>query len=164
MHPDLVIEPVLVHEVAAIGFFIENVVRASIEASDAERAAFITNIRANLDQWTRDPAGGLHLKARLAGQRVGVVMVKDYWNLCHLFVEPLHQREGIGRALLRAAVDACRAKAPTQTLRLNASRNAIGFYERMGWQGVAGASPAHGATRFELARRGGPPRSAGSDA
>lgn len=153
-HTDLLIEPVLVQEVAAIGHFIEEVVRDSIEASDAERAAFITNIRANLDQWTRDPAGGLHLKARQAGQTVGVVMVKEYWNLCHLFVEPRHQREGIGRALLDAAVEACRAKAPTQTLRLNAAKNAVGFYERMGWQRVAGASPAHGATRFELAPPG----------
>jgi GNAT superfamily N-acetyltransferase len=160
MHPDLVIEPVLVQEVAAIGHFIEEVVRASLEASDAEKAAFITNIRANLDQWTRGPAGGLHLKARHAGQVVGVVMVKEHWNLCHLFVEPLHQREGIGRALLCAAVDACRAKAPAQTLRLNAARNAVGFYERMGWQRVADTTPAHGATVFELAPSSEPRRSA----
>jgi len=151
MHPDLVIEPVLVHEVAAIGDFIEDVVRASIEASDAEKAAFITNIQANLENWTQDPAGGLHLKVLHAGRLVGVVMVKEYWNLCHLFVEPLHQRKGIGRALLCAAVDACRAKAPTQKLRLNAARNAVGFYERMGWTRVADANPRHGAARYELA-------------
>lgn len=151
MHPDIVIEPVLVHQVPAIGDFIERVVRDSINATDAEKRAFIANIRANLDHWTRYPADGLHLKASRAGQLIGVVMVKDFSNLCHLFVEPLHQREGVGRALLREAIDGCRGKAPTQTLRLNASSNAVSFYERMGWQRIADASPTHGATRFELA-------------
>jgi GNAT superfamily N-acetyltransferase len=60
--------------------------------------------------------------------------VKEFWNLCSLFVDQNHQGSGIGRALVSAAAAACRGKSPKQALWLNAATDAIGFYERLGFE------------------------------
>ena len=64
---------------------------------------------------------------------VGVVLVKEYWNLCSLFVSPSLQKRGLGHCLLGAAIDACRGRSPKGEIWLNASPNAVPFYERAGF-------------------------------
>lgn len=95
-------------------------------------AETLANVNRNLDLWLAEPARCLHLKALLDGRLAGVVLVKDGWNLCSLFVAPEAQRAGIGRALFEAAAARCRGRSAKGALWLNAAGNAIPFYERLG--------------------------------
>jgi GNAT superfamily N-acetyltransferase len=144
------IEPISVAELTDVGVFIERVVLLAVEASDEEKTVFVENIRENLAKWSADPSSALHLKFVQSGTLVGVVMVKSYWNLCHLFVAPEFHGRGIGRALLKAAIDACRGRSPRGSLRLNASRNAATFYEHVGFRLVPDAPPPFAGVQYEL--------------
>jgi GNAT superfamily N-acetyltransferase len=62
-----------------------------------------------------------------------VVLVKEFWNLCSLFVAHDCQGQGIGRSLVNAAIDICRTKSPTGTINLNSAPNAITFYRALGF-------------------------------
>lgn len=138
-------------EAPAVAAFIERTIALSVDATDVEKESFVRNVRSNLDAWQQHPAGALHLKSVDGdGALAGVVMVKAYWNLCHLFVEPRFQGQGIGKALMQAAIDGCRGRSPRQCLRLNASRNAVGFYRHMGFTLAADAPPAFAGVQYEL--------------
>ena len=52
-----------------------------------------------------------------------------------VYVHPDHVREGVGRAIL-AALESAASDAGLETLVLTASRNAIDFYRRQGYEGV----------------------------
>ncbi|QSX00425.1 GNAT family N-acetyltransferase [Haloterrigena alkaliphila] len=52
-----------------------------------------------------------------------------------VYVHPDHAREGVGTAILTDLESAAR-EAGLETLVLTASRNAIGFYEQRGYEGV----------------------------
>jgi GNAT superfamily N-acetyltransferase len=127
------ITPVAVAELPEVHMLIERVIVTSVAASTEEKAMFLANVRSNLDQWAKDPEKALHLKFSTASALSGVVMVKSYWNLCHLFVAPERQGRGIGRLLIEAAIEECRRVGARPELRVNAARNAIPFYERMGF-------------------------------
>jgi GNAT superfamily N-acetyltransferase len=149
--PPLTITPVDADEAAAVARFIAHVIRTSVDASDAEQADFIAHTRRNVEQWAAAPDAALHLKcADAGGALLGVVMAKQHWNLCHLFVAPAAQGQGLGRALLEAAVTACRARNVRPYVRVNASRNAAGFYEHLGFVRVPDAPARHAGLQFEL--------------
>ena len=145
------IVPVAPLEAPDIAAFIERTIESSVDATAVEKEAFVRNVRSNLEGWQKNPVGALHLKAVSDdGALAGVVMVKAFWNLCHLFVEPRFQGRGIGKALLEAAIAGCRGRSPRQCLRLNASRNAAGFYQRMGFTLAADAAPAYAGVQYVL--------------
>jgi GNAT superfamily N-acetyltransferase len=75
--------------------------------------------------------------------------VKEHWNLCHLFVDPASQRRGIGTALVAEAIARCRGRSPRGRLRLNAARNAVPFYERLGFTRVPDAPAPFAGMQFE---------------
>jgi GNAT superfamily N-acetyltransferase len=93
----------------------------------------IANVGRNIDLWLAEPQRCLHLKASVGGRIAGVVLVKDCWNLCSLFVAPELQGGGIGRSLVEAAAATCAGRSPKSALLLNAAPGAIGFYERLGF-------------------------------
>jgi GNAT superfamily N-acetyltransferase len=97
------------------------------------RAEIIANVEDNLAVWLRRPAECVHLVATLDHSIIGVVLVKDFWNLCSLFVEQSQQGRGVGRSLVEAAAQACKARSAHNALVLNAYPSAIGFYERLGF-------------------------------
>lgn len=68
---------------------------------------------------------------------LGVVLVKDFWNLSMLFVDPDHHRSGIARQLLSRAIDHCKDKSPKGCLMLNSSNHAASFYRKMGFTQTA---------------------------
>lgn len=100
----------------------------------AHRADTVKNVTANLDIWAQQPEACVHLVATDGDALVGVILVKHHWNLCSLFVRPSWQRSGIGRQLVRAAIDACRGRSPHDAVYLNAAPNAVGFYQRLGFR------------------------------
>jgi len=106
-------------------------IAASIEP--AQHSAVIENVTRNLEFWARDPKASLHFVAEAPHGIVGVVLVKEFWNLCSLFVAPEYQGRGIGTQLVRTAVDLCRERSPIGALNLNAAPSAIGFYTALGF-------------------------------
>jgi len=110
------------------------VLRASLRAEPpAVREEMAHNVRRNLEIWLAAPQDSVHLVALEGGRIVGVVLVKECWNLCSLFVETRCQGRGLGRRLVEAAVAACRGCSPRQALCLNAAPTAIAFYQRLGF-------------------------------
>ena len=109
-----------------------SVIRASLEA---EYWSDITqNVTQNLAIWTKQPNRCVHLVAECESRIVGVILVKEFWNLCSLFVVPDHQGKGIGRLLVEQAIAACRVLSSQQAIVLNAAPNAIKFYLALGFQ------------------------------
>ena len=53
-------------------------------------------------------------------------------------------------ALMEAAIAACRARMVRPYVRLNSARNAVGFYERLGFVRVPDAPAACAGMQFEL--------------
>jgi GNAT superfamily N-acetyltransferase len=101
----------------------------------------VANVDRNIDLWLAQPERCVHLKACAGGRIAGVVLVKDRWNLCSLFVAPEAQGGGVGRALVEAAAAACAGQSPKSALLLNAAPGAIGFYERLGFTARESAQP-----------------------
>ena len=67
---------------------------------------------------------------------LAVILVKEFWNLCDLLVDPKHHKNGIDRSLAERAISICEMNCPKQTLRVNSSHNAIGFYRKIGFAGI----------------------------
>ena len=59
----------------------------------------------------------------------------DSWQLRGMAVDPVVQGQGVGRALIQAAVDRLRA-AQADVLWANVRDSAAGFYQRLGWEVV----------------------------
>jgi GNAT superfamily N-acetyltransferase len=123
----------LVEDTDAIRSFMLRVIATSLNASPEVRQAMVDNVNKNVDIWLARPETCVHLKALDEGVLVGVILVKDYWNLCSLFVEPSVHRKGIGRSLVEQAAALCQGRSPKDALILNAATNAISFYKRLGF-------------------------------
>lgn len=66
---------------------------------------------------------------------VGVLELRDYCHVSLLFVETLHQRQGVGRLLVNEALRFIRMHHPeTQEVSVNSSPNAVEAYKRFGFQ------------------------------
>lgn len=133
-----------------IGDFSERVIMESVAAPVEQKVEFVANVRKNIELWQLAPESGLHLQAVDHELLAGVILVRDYWNLCNLFVAPELHRRGIGRALINVAIEMCRSRSPRGCMRLNASPNAIGFYRTMGFQAVPDAPPQYRGIPFQL--------------
>lgn len=127
------IVPVEHQDKAELLDLIARVICTSITQDMALQANYIDNVAKNLDWWATNSALGCHLKALDQETIVGVVLVKNFWNLCSLFVAPEYHRQGIGRALMMAAIDECKDKSDKQAIYLNAAPNAISFYQAIGF-------------------------------
>ena len=125
--------PVAPELAAQVNAFAESVIRESV-TSDADLLAELTaNVRGNVAQWLETPDRCIHLQTADAAGLQGVILVKDHWNLCSLFVAPASRRTGVGRRLVLAAMQACRGLSPRQAIWLNAAPDAVGFYRRLGF-------------------------------
>ncbi|MEO6921078.1 MAG: GNAT family N-acetyltransferase [Collimonas sp.] len=100
----------------------------------ALQAELIHNVHQNLDWWQANREHCCHLKYTRDGQIVAVVLVKNFWNLCSLFVTPELHRQGIGRALIQAAIQQCRALTERPAIRLNSAPSAVPFYASIGFR------------------------------
>jgi len=114
-----------------IRLLMRRVIAASIDPS--LQRGIIANVEANLTAWLNRSVECVHLVAVSDRSIVGVVLVKNFWNLCSLFVEQAEQGRGVGRALVEAAALACVSRSPRNELLLNAYPSAVGFYERLGF-------------------------------
>ena len=120
-------------DAAAIKAFMARVIAESVPQDEALLADLRANVEGHVDWWLAHPGDAVHLQATDEGRLVGVVLVKQFWNLCSLFVDPESQGQGVGRALVDAAVARCAGRSPKQALTLNAAPGAIGFYRAIGF-------------------------------
>jgi GNAT superfamily N-acetyltransferase len=105
---------------------------ATLHFSQEMQQELNENVAENLHWWNANPTQGCHLKCTLNEQIVGVILIKKFWNLCSLFVATEHQGQGLGRALMLAAIEQCKGKSEKQAIWLNAAPNAIPFYQALG--------------------------------
>ena len=120
-------------DAAEIRELMARVIATSVTQDEALLRETLDNVNANVAWWLEHPGACVHIKATTGARLVGIVLVKEFWNLCSLFVEPELHGEGIGRALVEAACDACRDRSPKEAVFLNAATNAIAFYRRLGF-------------------------------
>jgi len=140
---------VTVADLPEIDSLIERSVLQTLEAPAIDKAHYLQRIRQNLAWWKDNPDLAVHLQFSSDATPVGVILVKNFWNLCHLFVDPFRQRTGIGSALVQAAIEQCRGRTSRPAVRVNSSRNAIPFYRSKGFVVVHEAPPPYTGLQFE---------------
>jgi GNAT superfamily N-acetyltransferase len=121
-------------DLAAIRAVVAAAIRHSVAQSEEDALFLIDDLEEALTGWASDPAEKLLLKYETNGELVGVILVKNYWNLSVLFVHPRHQRLGVGRALVCAVLSECRAKSPKAKLMVNSSSVGVPFYRALGFR------------------------------
>ncbi|MBM3187116.1 MAG: GNAT family N-acetyltransferase [Chloroflexi bacterium] len=86
-------------------------------------------------------------------EMLGMIEWRAHGHISLLFVDREHQRQGIGRALLRRALaDALRADRSLETLTVNASPNAVPAYERLGFTATEPERMANGIRFVPMAK------------
>lgn len=117
--------------------------------------ALIVPIRPNQYPWQllllADPCRGLVekyltdalvLASTDGGEILGVVVITSLshssWEIKNLAVSPAHQGRGLGKALLRSALDLSKARGAHEVWigTGNSSLNQLGLYQRMGFRMV----------------------------
>jgi ribosomal protein S18 acetylase RimI-like enzyme len=81
-------------------------------------------------------SGFSYLVATYSKRFVGVVGVKGNSHLYHLFVAENYQGKGLARQLWGKAMDECKRKGNRGTFTVNSSNNAIGVYEKLGFERI----------------------------
>lgn len=125
------LRPAAPEDQAAIHRLMVGVIKASVDES--HHSETIANVTQNLERWHRDPDTCLHIVAQRDDEIIGVILVKEFWNLCSLFVSQECQRQGVGRKLVLAAIEGCRSRSPKQAINLNSSPRAVAFYKSLGF-------------------------------
>lgn len=126
---------------ASILALMTTVIRATADRAHQEDT--IDNVAHNLEFWRNNSDRCVHFVAELNSSIVGVVLVKEFWNLCSLFVDVEHHRQGIGRALTRQAITACQGLSPVAAIYLNSSPFAFAFYTALGFGPRETNQPLH---------------------
>jgi GNAT superfamily N-acetyltransferase len=85
----------------------------------------------------------IYLVSEEKGVICGAVAIRERRHLLHLFVAPAFQRRGIGQQLWTVAREVARA-CGAREFTVNASLNAVAFYQKMGFATVGGAQQANG--------------------
>lgn len=79
--------------------------------------------------------GNFVLVAVAERQIVGMIEIREHKHIALLFVENPYQRQGIAKKLIDEALAYCLAQNPNlKEITVNASVNALGFYEKFGFQ------------------------------
>ncbi|AJR06424.1 GNAT family N-acetyltransferase [Photobacterium gaetbulicola] len=108
-------------------------IRSCVDEPEHIQDELIASCADSILWWRTHPDSSLHYVYRIDGSVVGAILVKEYWNLSNLFVDPHYHHQGIARQLINAALEECRGRSPKQAILLNASRYAVNFYQKLGF-------------------------------
>lgn len=132
------IQDVQREDTATLDALMCRVVTTSVRLEKAEMADVLENIRQNL-YWAQENANlVVHLKCSSDTRIVGVILIKNFWNLCTLFVDPEVQRQGVGRALITEAIRRCISRNDRGHVKVNSAPNAVQFYRALGFSVIDG--------------------------
>ena len=85
----------------------------------------------------RIKAGNFVLSAKSGNDIIGVIEVRGNNHIALLFVKKSHQRKGIGKELLKRAIETCKTQNPdTHRITVNSSPNAVAAYQKMGFNAI----------------------------
>jgi GNAT superfamily N-acetyltransferase len=129
---------------------VSSAIRACVVDSDEQHDVLFKDVCSSFEQWGQNRAQSLFLVCEKGEAIQGVILVKEYWNITVLFVDPEQQGLGVGRALLSEAMRICRSRSPKPVMKLNSSKHAVPFYRRMGFrQSADGLDRPGGCVPFE---------------
>lgn len=82
----------------------------------------------------RSQSNSFTLIAKINAKLIGIIEMIDYRHIAMFFVKKPFQKQGIGIALLRNAIDICIKHRPDLCkITVNASPNSVSAYEKMGF-------------------------------
>ena len=114
---------------------------------------FMKYLRAE-EMTDRIKAGNFVILAKSGTDIIGAIEVRDTSHIALLFVEGLHQKKGVGRALLKKAIEKCKTRNPdTHRITVNSSPNSVAAYINMGFSALENEKVVNGIrfTPMELA-------------
>ena len=125
-------------DTAIIDALMHSAVTTSVRLGKVEMVGALENVRQNL-HWAQNNVNSVvHLKYTNNAGIVGVILIKNFWNLCSLFVDPAAQRQGIGSALLTEAIRRCVSLNDRGHVKVNSAPNAVPFYQARGFSIIDG--------------------------
>ncbi len=101
----------------------------------------------------RSKTNSFTLIAKINSEPIGMIEMINYNHVAMFFVKKTFQRQGVGKALLKKAIDICRKHLPDlRKITVNASPNSLPAYMRMGFIAHDGEQMANGIrfTNMEL--------------
>ncbi len=123
--------PATIEDNDAIFDMMVRVIRETID--QAYQSETIVHVTTNLRYWRRWPESCVHLVATDGLAIVGVVLVRNFWNFCSLFVTDSHRGTGLGKQLTQQVLDACRHRSAIGALYLVSTPSAVAFYQAQGF-------------------------------
>lgn len=84
-------------------------------------------------EWDESDETATHLLAMVDAQAVGCARVLPEGKIGRMAVLPAWRGQGVGEALLQAAIEVCRT-FKVHKVQLSAQTHAIGFYQRAGFE------------------------------
>lgn len=129
---DIKILPALVEDVTSLKRLAKRSLETDVDASEEERAFLLPHIQEDIEKSVNDE-NCLFLKLA-TNEILGYILVKDNWNLMHLFIEPSQTKKGLGKKLIREAISKIKNRANLGYIALNSSRNAVPFYKSVGFK------------------------------
>ncbi|MGR5147008.1 GNAT family N-acetyltransferase [Photobacterium alginatilyticum] len=139
-----VIENAQENDIAEITVLIEHVIKTCIDVTDRDANDLVAHSVYNMLLWKKNKHNAAHLVYRLDNRIVGVVLVKEFWNITSLFIDSDYQGRGIGKALITEALALCRVKSPKGLVRLSSSTHAQDFYRAIGFEQAGESKPLPG--------------------
>ena len=127
------IQPASFRDISDIIALTGRAIRSCIDEPADVQDGLIASCADSVMWWRTHPDYSVHYVYRVGDAVVGAVLVKEYWNLSNLFVDPAYHHQGIARQLINKALEECKSRSPKQAVHLNASRYAVNFYQKMGF-------------------------------
>lgn len=128
------IRNLVLEDIPALRDIAQTAVMQSVDAPKMEKPKILDGIFENLSLAGSASIPGAFLISEIDATPAGFLLIKNYWNLSDLFVSPSHHGQGIGRAIWTAALPACQRLSERDSIRVNSSLNAVGFYESLGFK------------------------------
>lgn len=109
--------------------------KAILESVDADEKIKIEIIADTLSHIDKNVSSTASVFLKCSDRSIlGFILVQDYWNLSDLFVFPASEGKGIGKSLFIAAKTICQPRQDKGYIRVNSSKNAEGFYRKLGFE------------------------------
>jgi len=133
------IETVIEKDLSQLKKIARTTIIESVEAPEDLKGSIIADTFAHIEKGIL-VENASYLKC-VSGEIVGFILIQNYWNLSDLFVSYCAQGQGFGKELLDAAITECQRCSDKDFVRVNSSKNAVGFYRHLGFESYEPKKP-----------------------